>query len=55
MMEKSIIRDIQNFTETGYRSPMYDFWVSRVQLDVGVARNEIEEYTSVFNLNVTEN
>lgn len=41
------MNDIKNFTETGYRSQMFDVWTKAMPYDSDMGRIEIDEYSLV--------
>lgn len=44
-MEESLISEIKNFTETGYRSDLFNTWADSMPYDPEMGRNEVDDYT----------
>lgn len=56
IVQEGLIHDIQNFTATGYRSEMFDFWTKSMPYDSDMGRVEIDEYTLVkFSIDESNN
>lgn len=44
MMEESFIREIRNFTATGFRSPLFEKILEMTPISPEMAKSEIEDY-----------
>lgn len=51
MMEESVIRDIKNFTDTGYKSELLKMFIKMTPIDSDMGRSELEDYLLVRNQN----
>lgn len=45
LMEKTLINHIRNFTETGFKSSLFETFMRQIPYDKEMGRTEVEDYT----------